>query len=340
MSRRGEPLAHDVAVSVALCSHNGERFIVEQVESILRQSVPPQEIVLSDDASTDRTIELARETVARLAADTGTALVVLANEKALGVTANFQQAIAACSGGIIVLSDQDDVWYPDRIERATAALDTRRDLLLVSSDARLVDESGADLGSTLFGALELTTENVATIHAGGALRLLLRRNLVTGATTAFRSELAAIATPFPPGWVHDEWLAIVASVTGSLDVIEQSLIDYRQHGSNQIGVRKLGFVGKLRRMAEPGAERNARLLERASALVDRFAEMGPAIPAAVLATARQKLAHEIARSALPRARPLRVPGVLAELRSGRYSEFGRGAADAVRDLIQPRSASR
>jgi hypothetical protein len=335
-----QPVGTGAAVSVALCSHNGEKFIVEQLESILGQSLTPTEIVLSDDASTDQTVALARETVARLAKRGSPALVVLANERALGVTANFQQAIAACSGAIIVLSDQDDRWRPDRIAQAVSLLESRRDLLLVSSDARLIDENGADLGSTLFGALELSRNELGAVHAGGALQRLLKRNFVTGATTAFRSHLSVIATPFPSGWVHDEWLAVVAAAVGSLDLIELPLIDYRQHGSNQIGVAKLDLLGKIRKMAEPGGQRNERLLERASALESRFAELGPAIPRVVLDQVRRKLDHEIARAAIPEHRLLRLPAVLAELRTGRYSQFGRGAADAVRDLIQPRSGSR
>jgi glycosyltransferase involved in cell wall biosynthesis len=325
-------------ISVALCTHNGERFIVEQLESILSQTLVPDEIVLSDDASTDRTVELARQTVQR-AADAPT-LTVLTNARPLGVTGNFERAIDACMGDIIVLSDQDDRWRPDRVERAMASFAERDDLLLLHGDAELVDDTGTSLNVTLFDALGVSAADFRDIHTGKAFDVLMRRNLVTGATVAFRSRLASIAAPFPPAWVHDEWLAIVASATGVLDVLESPLIDYRQHGANQIGVAKLGLGGKLRRMREPGADRNARLLERATQLVNRFGAMGVDISPERLALATGKLRHEAARSALPRTRLLRLPGVLRELGTGRYAQFGRGTADAVRDLIQPHAASR
>lgn len=338
MSGSPESSASVAAVSVAICTHNGERFIVEQLESMFAQSVLPDEIVLSDDASTDGTLEIARDALSRLseASSKPPAIVVLANTSPLGVTANFSKAIDQCSGDVILLSDQDDRWANDRLERTRAAFAARPELLLLHGDARLIDESDRDLGTTLFEALEIGPEDLRQIHDGEAFTLLLRRNLVTGATTAIRASLATTAMPFPAAWVHDEWLAIVASAVGVVDVIEIPLIDYRQHGSNQIGVSKLGLFGKFGRMREPGGARNARLLARAEELQARFESMGTAIPAGKSALVVEKLVHETARTALPVNRLRRLPGVLAELRSGRYQLFGRGRLDAARDLIQPR----
>jgi glycosyltransferase involved in cell wall biosynthesis len=341
-SPASQPTRDHAVVSVALCTHNGERFIVEQLESIFAQTIAPDEIVLSDDASTDRTVEVAREAVDRLVAETGIspALTVIANARALGVTANFEQAISACAGDIILLSDQDDRWDPSRLKRSLEAFAGREDLLLVHSDARLVDETGRSFGLTLFDALEIGPHEVLAIRAGKAFELLLRRNLVTGATTAIRADLARAAAPFPSAWLHDEWLAIVASAIGAMDVLDAPLIDYRQHGTNQIGARKLWVVGKIGRMREPGGTRNARLLARATALAERFSSMGTEISPCKLELVRSKLAHETVRSSLPINRVRRLPAVFAELRTGRYRSFGRGTADAVRDLIQPHRDAR
>jgi glycosyltransferase involved in cell wall biosynthesis len=325
------------STSVAICTHNGEKFIAEQLESIFAQSVLPDEIVISDDASTDKTVELARETLQRLSLNhrPAPAFTLLTNPRALGVTANFEQAIRSCSGAIIVLSDQDDRWLPDRIERTRELFATRKTLLLIHGDARLVGETGETLGTSLFGALEIGVKEIAAIHGGDAFRLLLRRNLVTGATVAIRASLATVAMPFPSAWVHDEWLAIVAAAVGELDVIEHPLIDYRQHGANQIGVRRLGPFGKFKRIREPGARRNARLLERAVELEERFILMGDAISPVKLDLVKRKLVHEQVRSSFPENRRQRVTDILRELGTGRYLEFGRGVADALRDVVQP-----
>jgi hypothetical protein len=134
--------------------------------------------------------------------------------------------------------------------------------------------------------------------------------------------------------VHDEWLAMVASVTGGLAVLPDRLIGYRQHGANQIGVTELGWSGRLAKLREPRTERNARLLARATDLADRLpgiAATGPDVSDRLAA----KLAHERVRSALPAGRVRRVPQVIREWRTGRYARYGLGLQDALRDLVQP-----
>ncbi|WP_349899487.1 glycosyltransferase family 2 protein [Parafrigoribacterium soli] len=330
-------------VSVALCTHNGERFIGEQLASILDQSQPPTEIVLSDDASSDETVPRARAVIARFRAerpDSAVQLRIIENPVALGVARNFEQALLACTNELIALSDQDDIWLPSRVERAVAVFDLRPDLLLLHSDAFLVDESGRRLDATLFRALEVSTSTQDAIHVGAAFEQLMKRNLVTGATTMIRRRLLDSATPFPAEWVHDEWLAIVAAAVGEIDVLPEPLVSYRQHASNHIGARRLSVLGKFGRLMEPGTGRNRRLLDRATVLADRLPLLGNGVSEARRAAARRKVVHERMRRGLPANRMLRIMPVLRELGTGRYSEFGRGALDAARDLLQPLEVDR
>ena len=322
-------------VSVALGTHNGARFLGEQLDSILRQSRPVDEIVLSDDASGDGTVELAQRAIdARRATDAATPeLVVLRNPVALGVTANFEQALRAASGDLIALCDQDDVWHPDRVSRAVAEFAARPELDLVAAEARLVDDAGAPLGSTLFETLGVDA-GVRERLASSPFEELLKRNVVTGATAMVSRRLVERAAPFPASWVHDEWLAVVAAVGGGIAVVPDPVIDYRQHGGNQIGVARLGAGGRLARLREPRTERNATLLARAQDLADRL----PAIAAGdarVEAEAAGKLAHEVMRQGIPAARLRRIGPVWREWRTGAYSRYGRGAQDVLRDLVQP-----
>ena len=320
-------------VSVALCTHNGADFVEEQVRSILAQTRPPTQIVLSDDASTDATVAL----VTALVEPSGIPFTVLANSEALGVTRNFEQAVRACSGDLIALSDQDDVWHEQRLEVMTALFAGRPELLLAAGDARLVDEHGAPLEHSLFEALEISADEFASMRDGKAFATLLHRNLATGATTVFRRSLAEAAMPFPKAWVHDEWLASLGAAIGSIELVRDRLVDYRQHGSNQIGVSKLSLVGKLRRVFEPRSARNLRLVARAEALVDRLETTELTVDVGVLDGARGKLAHERLRSSLPVRRLARMLPVLREWRRDGYSLYGRGSADALRDLLQPAS---
>lgn len=316
-------------VSVALCTHNGERFIAEQLESIFRQSRQVDEIVVSDDASRDGTVAAVRAAFA--GHPDAPQLTLIENAAALGVTRNFEQAIAACANDIILLSDQDDVWAPDRVAKTLAAFEPG--VLLVHGDARLIDAEGRVLPSSLFGAYAIDEPTRRSVAEGGAFDIFLRRNLVTGATAAIRRELALTASPFPEHWVHDEWLAMVAASTGRIVPLPDALIDYRQHGGNEIGAVDPSLRAKLARLVAPGRERNRRLLARAAVLAERYPGFGrmPGGAEAVL----EKVEHERVRSGLAPRRIARIAPVLRELRTGRYRRFGGGLQDVARDLIQP-----
>jgi glycosyltransferase involved in cell wall biosynthesis len=325
-------------ISVALCSRNGERFIAEQVASILAQTRLPQELIVSDDGSTDGTLELVEAAVSEFnASHRGRAirLTVLRNPTALGVVRNFEQAISASTGDLVVLCDQDDRWHPRRVELALEEFERRPDVLLVFGNARLVDDGGEPLRHSLFEALELTSAERDGVRGSRALAALMGRNLVTGATTMIRRTLLAAALPFPTEWVHDEWLAVIAAATGSIDFLDAEIIDYRQHGANVIGARKPGFGARVNKLREPRSERNRLLAARASALVDRLTQLGTRVTPQNLELARGKLAHEDVRLALPAGRFARIAPVVRELRSGGYRRFGRGLQDVLRDLVQP-----
>jgi glycosyltransferase involved in cell wall biosynthesis len=327
-----------LTVSVALCTHNGAGYLAKQLLSILGQTAPPDEIVLSDDASRDDTVDIAERVVSEWrVAHPGTTprFQVVRNTAALGVTANFEGALAACVGDVIALSDQDDVWLPKRLEIMVGEFARRPDLDLLHSDARLVDGEGDDLGTTLLGTLGVTAAVRAAEHSGHAFDLLLRRNVVTGATALVRRDLVLRARPFPEAWVHDEWLAMVAAATGVVDVLDEALVDYRQHDANQIGVTALDAAGHIGRLRAPRTLRNKRLLARAEALAERAPAFVPAPDSDRLGLIEAKLVHERMRSALPAPRVARVWPVLREWATGRYSRFGRGLQDVLRDLVQP-----
>lgn len=320
-----------------MCTHNGARFVREQVASILRQSRAPDQLLVSDDASTDDTVASVRDEVARhLRANPGQALdlVVIENPRALGVVKNFEQAVTACSGDLIALCDQDDVWHENRIALAVEQFEARPELSLLHANARLVDGDGLPLGYSLFDAIALSPSEIAEIHDGRALDALLRRNVVTGATTMLRASLLEHALPFFEPWVHDEWLAVVASIVGRVDVLGDEIIDYRQHGANEIGARKLAFGGKIAQLRHDRAARSRYLVHRAEALHARLVQLG-GVPPHVLELVERKVEHERRRRDLPRFRPARIPAVIREMRTGNYARFGRPRYDILRDLLQP-----
>lgn len=318
------------SVSVALCTYNGERFVAEQLRSILSQSRPVDQIVVADDGSSDRTVRLVEGALS----DSGLDARVLAPARApLGVTANFQRAIAATSGQVVLLCDQDDVWHPDRVALALQGLDDAR-ALVHFTDARLVDGAGAPMGPSLFETLEVSDSDLAACESGRAFETLLRRNLATGATMALRRELLRDALPFPREWVHDEWLAILAAARERVAFSRQVSIDYRQHGDNQVGVTAPTLRNKISRVMGRRGERNRRLEARSRILAERLSALG-ASPR-VQAAARAKCEIEAFRAALPGNRALRVLPVLSRASRGDYRRYcSQGNLDVLRDILQP-----
>lgn len=328
---------HTVDVSVALCTYNGGPYIREQLASILAQNVAVSEIIVADDGSTDDTVKLIGEVASSLlASGSPTRIRILEGGGGNGVTKNFERAIAACRGEIVALSDQDDIWIPQRLERQLVEFMARPELMLLFGDARLVDEQGKTLDRLLFDTLEITDEVRKKVHSGQAYDVLIRRNIVTGATVVFRRTLVETALPIPPEWVHDEWLAVVAAAIGVVDLLDEPVTDYRQHGSNAIGVRVPTLSNKIRRVLQSRGSRNADLGERSKLLSDRLASLASLVSPRATASAWEKHAFEAERAALPHNRLRRVRSILRMALSGDYGRYAsQGRADIIRDLLQP-----
>ena len=135
----------DPSVSVVLCTFNGASYIGEQIDSILGQSHPPDEIVIADDGSSDETLEIASRQIARAASTTRPQLEILKVTDGLGAAGNFSRALAAASADVVFLADQDDVWRRDKIEWQMEALARHPRVLLSASNARLLDAAGDDV---------------------------------------------------------------------------------------------------------------------------------------------------------------------------------------------------
>ena len=322
------------AISVALCTRNGARFLPEQVRSICTQEPPPRQIVLSDDGSTDGSVDVVRRTLAECGAAETIELTVFENHRPLGVTRNFEQAVRACTHELIALSDHDDIWHAGRLARMAAQFEARPGLLLLHTDARLVDAQGRPMGSTLFHALEVQPAELAAIAGGRAFDVLLRRNLVTGATTMFRRSLLDAALPFPAEWLHDEWLGAIAAALGAMDVLPEPLIDYRQHASNQIGARRFTLAEKVAKAFALRGATYIQRLQRADALLDRLQQLHDRVSTSYLQAQREKVAHQRFRAELPAPRWARLGPVAAEALRGRYGRFGRAGNAIVQDLFE------
>ena len=202
--------------SVALCTYNGEKFIEEQIESILNQTRSVDQIIICDDCSTDKTVEVAERILSTSSVD----FSVIRNEVNLGFIKNFEKSVSLCTGDIIFLCDQDDVWVPHKVETILCAFKGNETIELVFSDAYLTDEELNILDSNLwsFYGFKYNKYNASTFY-----KKILKRNVVTGATVAFKKSLLPRVTPFCESWAHDHWIAMLTSLTNSILPINNSV---------------------------------------------------------------------------------------------------------------------
>lgn len=324
--------AHGPTVTAVVCTFNGAAWLGEQLQTLLTQSRIPNEIVIGDDASTDDTWAMI-EGFATQARARGIHMSTTRNAERLGYVGNFSRALARATGDIVFLCDQDDAWHPDKIATMVGRFEADPALTFLHSDARLVDANGKDMGHGLFEALELSTHERESVRSGDAFITYLRRNLATGAASAFRRSLLDIALPLPPDWVHDAWLATLAAAMGKVDIIDDALVDYRQHGGNQIGMARRTPKQRVTDMFRPRNDTIRSDAARLDALAERL-EGRCADDACIEATRsmRDHLRARLAIGAQPAWR--RVGGVVREWSSGRYGLFGTGARSAVRDLLR------
>ena len=319
-------------LSIALATYNGEQFIRDQLESIRVQSRLPDELVVTDDCSTDLTLSILEE----FAAEAPFPVRIERNEQTLGSTRNFEKAIGLCRGEIIALCDQDDVWLPQKLERLDQRFESDSEAALVFTDALLVDERLTPLGLRLWQSVGFSPAMQRRFVGGDQLRLLLSRSFVTGATLAFRRSYRDLASPFPldvPNHIHDRWLVAVLAAVAKIGFIAEPLILYRQHSAQQLGSKPRPPGDRWRsRLRVYRSEFPDELLAHNlifQRLLERRSRMTPATRRFFV----DKTDHLEARMAIPS--PLwRRPGpILRELASGRYHRVSRGLLTAAKDLF-------
>lgn len=317
-------------ISVALCTYNGERFLPQQLASIAKQTRLPDELVVCDDRSSDRTVALVRE----FAASSPYPVRIFENDHNLGYAANFERAIRLCEGNLIALSDQDDIWYPIRLARSEQEFAAHPQAGLVFSDADVIDDSDESAGPTLWQRLGFAGKREQELIAGNYV-VLAKHRFVTGATVMFRAGLRDRFLPIGDGWIHDEWIALIIAAFSDLRPIDQPLIRYRIHHSQQVGLRN-----KLEQRAQ-GNSRARRHWLRLAESVKELQQLCHVLSAMVLDDGRSVLPAYLEhlqflsfRAGLPAARLARLVPIL-----GRYSQYGvhaSGLASVLKDLALKR----
>ncbi len=324
-------MTNGTKVSIAMAVYNGERFIREQLESFLRQTRLPDELVVSDNASTDSTVEIVRDFANRAAFP----VRLFVNDRNLGMSKNFERAIAECTGDIIFLSDCDDVWYPEKIALMEQTLVGSPRTALAICDADVVEERLEPAGIRLWRALgfrcgKRTREKLAQ---GGRFNRALP---AFGCCVAFWARYRPLLLPLPDDYGHDTFIALIimSSGVGGIALVPMALMAYRRHAKQttrailgmELGGRAPGFF------AQRFAGRCERPLRALSPVIVRLES------AHQWEHSDQRLVNAIvrhwrARCELPSERLARIPIILRELVTLRYFHFSSGVLTAAKDLF-------
>lgn len=227
-----------LTISIAMCTYNGEKYLKEQLDSILIQTILPDELVICDDCSTDSTAQIISDFIL-----TAPFLVrFYKNNFNIGFKSNFEQAINLCNCNIIYLADHDDIWIQNKLEIIQNVFLKNSLIDMVFTNGFLIDEDGITTGGTLWRSFGFNPKPNIDLVA-----ILLKNTVVTGATMALRTRAKSFLLPIPQHIFHDEWIALLLSGVNKFYILNECLIKYRIHHSQITGVTGKSFLFKLNR---------------------------------------------------------------------------------------------
>lgn len=329
---QGLPMMMSPRISIAMATYNGGKYLQEQLDSFRIQSRLPDELVACDDGSSDDTVAIL-ESLRKVAPFE---VRVIRNVDNLGYVHNFEKALSLCSGDIIFLSDQDDVWFPEKIDVMSSRMVSEPGLQVLQCDMVLTDENLTPSRYTQLGNL----------RAAG----FRDHMFITGCGTAIRRTWLDVACPIPIGFFgHDNWVHRLALAVQARRLMERPLQYYRRHGQNTAkwALSTPTAVNQFTVLRSHGLHNSiagwqqeiARIALTAERLEERGEQLrqlgyGGRLPGALVALRAEIDDREkrIAVARQPRLR--RIPHVLGLWRRGGYRHFSSWKS-AVKDMIRP-----
>ncbi|MBE6398552.1 MAG: glycosyltransferase family 2 protein [Lentisphaerae bacterium] len=315
-------------ISVALTSYNGEKFIAAQLDSLLHQSMPVDEIIVCDDNSTDRTPEILNDYQRRYP----DVVKIFRNDCNLGCYRNFENALSHCGGKYIFLCDQDDVWLPEKVAKLLQILLDEPECDGVFCDSAAVGEQLQELDFS-FWQMRKFGKKAQRQCRDNALKIMLKRIPVAAHSVALRQRALQYVLPFPEisGFYPDSWIALQVALRSQWALTPEKLTCYRVHSGNITAPQLATAAVELRRSqavrAKNGIAQTARLGE---VLLDRIAPETPDF--------RRKMVQDFTTHYTKRAKYsgnflLRSIQIAGEVCSGRYFKYSNGVKSIAADLL-------
>ncbi len=228
-------------IDILLAAYNGEKYISEQIESIINQTYTDWILYIKDDCSTDRTVDIVREYEKKYS---GKIKLVLSEQSSGSAKNNFFSMLKYSKHAYVMTCDQDDIWLPDKIELTYNKMketekENKEIPILVHTDLKVVDENLNIISESLF-ALQNMNSNRDKINN------ILVQNIVTGCTVMVNRNLLSYIIEIPKNAImHDWWMALVASSLGKIAFVNSSTMLYRQHGKNSVGAKDTESVSYI-----------------------------------------------------------------------------------------------
>ena len=215
-------------ISVVIATCNGGKYLAEQLESICCQTLSPDEIVISDDCSTDGTLQVAEEFAAKY---DGIKFQISVNPSGVGCDANFERAIRLAAGEVIYLADQDDVWMPEKVAENLRVFQEFPDIELVMTNGVVIDKNGTKLDDRF--SLQISENESLKLPQTDYFAKSVYACLANGMCMCMKKSLLDTILPFPDSKTcHDRWIAFCAMRNNSAYYLCTPLVKYRIHDTN------------------------------------------------------------------------------------------------------------
>jgi glycosyltransferase involved in cell wall biosynthesis len=325
-------------LSIALCTYNGEKFLQDQLESFAKQTRLPDEIVVCDDCSTDKTVEIIRS----FAETAPFPVRLFVNDANLGYIKNFERAIKLCEGDIIFLSDQDDVWHTEKLEKFAVEFASDKEVGMVFCNGELVDENLHSLNLSAWQSRLFDKTKFKKMENGAGFPIVLWGNVISGCMMAFRAKYKDLLLPIPTNIrevIHDYWIALLLLTVAKVKPIPEKLVSYRQHNCQQVGlsltnemkepfyqraIKKHDFQAQIHKFEGLKTELNKRVVEHSENYQINWRD--------IFKELNDQLHHAQARLQITEGNLFPVSLMIEELISTRYHRYSNGWKSAAKDF--------
>ncbi len=320
-------------LSIALVAYNREQFLREQLRSIIAQSRLPDELIIGDDCSTDRTADV----ISEFAAQAPFPVRRYINERNEGYSRNLEFGLQLCSGDVIVLCDDDDICLPPRLKMIETEFQRSAVTGLMLSNSALVDDELEPLGITLWDTVRFSGQQTGRILYN-PISTLAKHFIAAGHVMAFRGSMRRYILPFPQrlpqGVFCDVWIALVLASVTRVVCVPESLVVHRLHAEQIAGVRTLVSSNERRKNRSEERRRIAEFVELIEEVIGHVSSLADTpFAEGNLKSLNRWAGHMKMQARLSEAKHRRLCLIAHAFLRGQYHRYSRGLLTAARDLL-------